>query len=340
MSMTPAAIDERAARDLALVTKLATRMDDAPRPVIALTLREFLSRQLPPRETLLDPWLTSQSLSMIYAWRGTGKTHVALGIAYALASGGTFLKWTAAHPTPVLYVDGEMPGESLQKRLAAIVASSDKQDDGDLLRIVTPDTQPDGVMPNLAEREGQSAIEAQIGNSRVIILDNISCLVRGMARENDAESWAPVAGWALRQRAHGRAVVFIHHSGKGGAQRGTSKREDALDTVIALRRPPDYNESEGARFEIHFEKYRNYHDAHAADPIEARLETDANGRQTWTMKDAIGALHERIIELADLGMKQGEIAQELSVNKSTVFRHLRDAEANGEVRRAKSRGLE
>ena len=39
----------------------------------------------------------------------------------------------------------------------------------------------------------------------------------------------------------------MHHAGKGGAQRGTSRREDVLDTVIALRQPQDYQSGEGAR---------------------------------------------------------------------------------------------
>lgn len=38
--------------------------------------------ELPEREDLLSPWMQTQSLSMIYAWRGVGKTHVALGISY------------------------------------------------------------------------------------------------------------------------------------------------------------------------------------------------------------------------------------------------------------------
>jgi len=51
-------------------------------------------------------------------------------------------------------------------------------------------------------------------------------------------------------------VPFIHHSGKGGEQRGTSRREDVLDTVIALKRPADYSPEQGACFEVHYEKSR------------------------------------------------------------------------------------
>lgn len=307
------------------------RTAQAQNAVVTVTLRDLLTRDLPPREMLLSPWLTSQSLTMIHAWRGTGKTHVALGIAYALASGGSFLGWKSAQAAKVLYIDGEMPGAVLKARLASIVDAADKEAQEDFLRLVTPDLQPDGVMPDLATHEGREAVEAVLGDAKVIIVDNISCLVRASGKENDAESWTGVAGWALRQRAHGRAVVFIHHSGKNGLQRGTSKREDILDTTIALRHPSDYTQDQGARFEIHFEKARALY-GKSVDPIEARLEADEHGKQTWMVKDASGALRDRIIELAELGMKKDAIALELGCGRATVYRNLKDAIDNGEVK--------
>jgi hypothetical protein len=71
---------------------------DAKPKLVVVTMEEFLTTQLPPRQLMLDPWLTTQSLNMIYAWRGIGKTHVALGIAYAVASGGAFLGWKGDQP--------------------------------------------------------------------------------------------------------------------------------------------------------------------------------------------------------------------------------------------------
>src|SRR5205807_1418487 len=38
-----------------------------------LTLEELLRYPFPERELILGPWLTTQSLSMIHAWRGVGK---------------------------------------------------------------------------------------------------------------------------------------------------------------------------------------------------------------------------------------------------------------------------
>ena len=65
-------------------------------------------------------------------------------------------------------------------------------------------------------------------------------------------------------------MLFIHHAGKSGTQRGTSRKEDVLDTVIGLRRPPDYSADQGCRFELHFEKSRGFHGCDA-EPFEARL---------------------------------------------------------------------
>src|ERR1700733_11200953 len=98
---------------------------------------------------------------------------------------------------------------------------------------------------------------------------DISTLCRN-SKENEADAWLPVQEWALRMRASGRSVLFIHHAGKGGHQRGTSKREDILDTVIALRRPNEYKSKDGAIFEIHFEKARGFF-GEAANPFEVQL---------------------------------------------------------------------
>ena len=94
--------------------------------------------------------------------------------------------------------------------------------------------------------------------------------------------------WLLQLRRQGVAVLLIHHAGTNGRQRGTSRREDALDTVIALRRPDDYSPEQGARFEVHFEKLRNRVDSAGAVPFEVSIETITAGRQEgirWCSRD-------------------------------------------------------
>ena len=77
----------------------------------------------------------------------------------------------------------------------------------------------------------------------------------------------------------------MDHSGKSGQQRGTSRREDVLDTVIGLRRPADYQPKDGARFEVHVEKSRGFV-GDAGKPFEARLVSTAGGcGLTWSARD-------------------------------------------------------
>lgn len=56
-------------------------------PCRTINLEDFLALELPQRELILKPFLPKQGLCLLYAKRGVGKTHVALNIAYAVATG-------------------------------------------------------------------------------------------------------------------------------------------------------------------------------------------------------------------------------------------------------------
>lgn len=294
-----------------------------------VTAAEFMLMDIPPREEILAPVFLTQSLNMIHAYRGVGKTHIAMGLAYAVASGGPFLKWTAQKARRVVYIDGEMPASALQERLAAIATVAEETlPADDYLRLITPDLQPRG-MPDLSTEEGQWLVDQYIEDAELIIMDNLSSLCR-TGRENDAEGWTSVQSWALQHRSAGRSICFIHHDGKGGGQRGTSKKEDLLDTVIGLKRPSDYEEEQGARFEVHYNKARHLYGTDAK-AFEAWLKTDESGGSVWAFQDVADATSDRVIALFKEGLKQTEIANELDINKSTVCRAIKKAKADGRL---------
>src|SRR5262249_19317616 len=156
---------------------------------------------------LLDPILPSQGLCLLYAKRGVGKTHVALHIAYAVATGGTFLRWEATRPYKVLYIDGEMPAKSMQERLKMIALKAEKKLPApDYLQLITPDLQG-SALPNLGTLEGQAIIDQLSVEVDLIIVDNLSTLVRN-GIENEAESWLPIQTWALKKRREGKSLLF------------------------------------------------------------------------------------------------------------------------------------
>ena len=147
--------------------------EDIPNHLISLSIQEYLSYEFPERENIIAPWLPSQGLCEIFAARGIGKTHFALGVAVAVAAGGTFLGWEAQDPHGVVLVDGELPGVVLQTWLQEIIGGAAAQPTAQL-NIITPDLQKDG-MPNLATIEGQEMVEACITDkTKLIVLDNIS----------------------------------------------------------------------------------------------------------------------------------------------------------------------
>jgi hypothetical protein len=295
----------------------------------AIAVSELLQFEFKAHEYILEPWLTTQSLNMIFGYRGVGKTHISLGIAYAVASGGNILKWQSPKPRGVLFIDGEMPGYSLQKRMAEIIANADKEFAPNLM-FLTPDLQEFG-MPDLATADGQKQVENYITDEiDLIIVDNISCLVRS-GKENEGESWLPIQEWALKLRATGKSVLFIHHSNKAGGQRGTSRKEDVLDNVICLKHPVGYTPEQGALFEVHFEKARHLYGENA-NPFEAQLFTDNTGKQCWQVKLLEQSTYEKVINLANEGLSQKEIADELDVHKSNVSRHIKNAKTQGELK--------
>ncbi|OIO04430.1 MAG: hypothetical protein AUJ49_02865 [Desulfovibrionaceae bacterium CG1_02_65_16] len=285
-----------------------------------VNVADLLRMDLPERGHILAPVIPEQGLVMLYAPRGLGKTWAALSLAYAVASGQSVFGWNAPTPRRVLYLDGEMPARTRKERLASITAGCEGEPpDADYLRILTPDLQPD-YMPNIATPEGQADLASSIEVVDLVVVDNIATLGRH-GRENETESWAPVQEWLLRLRRAGKSVLLVHHAGKGGGQRGTSAREDILDTVIAMRRPGDYQTEQGARFEVHLEKARGICGPEA-NPFETALRVES-GVATWTTRPIEDAENARIVALHKEGLNVTEIALEIGKHKSTVSRRLK-----------------
>ena len=282
-----------------------------------LTLAEFFSLTIKPRGMVLDPIIPEKGLAMVYAVRGTGKTYLVLGIAYAVAAETQFLKWKAPHARRVLLVDGEMPAATLQERLAKVVEGAAAEPSDDMLTIISGDLIEEGGVGNLADPKVQAEIEPHLDGVELLILDNLSSLT-AVSRDNDADSWNPIQAWLLRLRRRGISVLIVHHAGKGGEQRGTSRREDVLDTSISLRRPSDYVPTEGARFEVHLEKARGVH-GEPAKPFEAKLE-ERGSTAAWTMRDIDDVNLARVRALLEDGLSVRDIADETGIPKSTVHR--------------------
>ena len=287
----------------------------APCPVT-----DLLRMDVKEREMVLHPFLPTQGLAMLYSKRGVGKTFISLGISVAVASGTKFLKWSAPKPRRVLYVDGEMPCSAIKQRISDIIAGGDAPQPVDNLRIITPDLQDHGL-PDLATVAGQDLIEEHLDGVELLVLDNLSSLVRAV-KENEGEGWLPVQDWALDLRRRGISVLFNHHAGKAGAQRGTSRREDLLDSVVTLKNPNDYVPSEGLRCDVYYEKSRGFY-GDDAKPFQVKLMAGQSGEAVWTVADPETTIEARVLEMHGQGMSLRDIAEEAGVSKSKIHRILK-----------------
>ena len=290
-----------------------------------LTLHEFMDWHIPPREHLLYPVMPEQGLILLYAPRGLGKTYVALGMGLAVAAGRKLFNWDGRRARRILYIDGEMPARAMQERLGKLAKSLNLSEEVlNNFSLITPDIQ-NRPMPNLATQDGQETLDPYLKDVDLLVIDNIATLCRA-GRENDTESWLPVQGWLLDLRRRGISVLVVHHAGKNGDQRGTSAKEDIMDTVINLRRPKDYQTEEGARFEVHLTKARGLSGSEAR-PFEAQLCDDGEAL-SWLVKDIEDREAEAVRELLDQGLSIREIAKELDLSKSNVHRLKQKLEAD------------
>jgi putative DNA primase/helicase len=138
--------------------------------------------------------------------------------------------------------------------------------------------------------------------------------------------------WLLKLRRRGVSVLFVHHAGTNGQQRGTSRREDVLDTVIALRRPENYSPDQGARFEVHFEKLR-HRIGEFGQPFEASAEpvSSEDGRTgiVWAARELTPPLLSEAAALFGDGQTVREVAAVLGISKSEAGRLRQRAAEDG-----------
>lgn len=273
-----------------------------------------MTAELARPDCLLAPLLTSKTLALLHGPRGLGKTFVALGMAWAVAGGGSFLGWRAERPHNVLYVDGEMAAVDMQARLRMLGSAPQA------LQFLLADLN-DRFLPDLGVHIGQSWLISTATTAGqppdLLVLDNLASLVGINTR--DADRWTEMQRFILMMRRQGMAVLIVHHTNKKGFQRGTNRREDVLDLVMALRRPVDHQPSSGAHFEIHFEKTRGLL-GDAVEPIEARLTTDATGVVRWEWQPARDAEFHRAATLLQSGLNAAQVAKELGISRTKSYR--------------------
>ena len=228
-----------------------------------MSASDLIKADIPPKEFLVSTFMPKASFGMVFAPRGLGKSWFAMGLARAIAVGhDTFLGWKIHQQGDVLFVDGEMSIVDLRERAQSLLG-----DRGCSSLHIMPSENlfRDGCPICLDVPQEHQAIFDLLDSMRtkgiapkLIVLDNLSTLRRGV-NENDNSETQALLDFLVKLRHMGYAVLLVHHTNKSGEQRGASILEVPMDFIIKLNHPPKAESAfkKGASFTVEFTKVRN-----------------------------------------------------------------------------------
>ncbi|MBS0375035.1 MAG: AAA family ATPase [Proteobacteria bacterium] len=221
--------------------------------------KEWLMTPLPRAEFTVEGLLPRGTVGLLVAEGGAGKTHLALSLAMAVATGTPFLGRSVRRGSAV-YLGLEDPLDVLRRRVEAAFsryarAHPDKKDAyraallkhlyvtslvGDQLHLVSPFH--GGVVQNTATADHLGAKLREINDLELVILDPLARLHGG--NENDNAVATAIINAAERVRGAANCTMLIpHHTGKVAASgkhehqysaRGASALSDGARVVWRL----------------------------------------------------------------------------------------------------------
>jgi putative DNA primase/helicase len=290
-----------------------------------LNINHFTKMKLAEKRVFLDPWITEQSITLISGWRGVGKSWLALSIINAISKNEKFGPWETKTSVPCLYLDGEMTAQDMQYRANEIKMGNGSKSP---VSIYSDAYSSQLGLPraNLLDDKWQESMkDFLISNGiKIWVADNLGSLAPGI-NENVKQDYDPINEFLLALRFAGISTILLHHVGKEGDQRGTSAREDNIDTSVILKQPGDYVAEDGCRFIMKFKKNRVVSgDQFLLADLECKYE-----RGQWSFDSVKNKTKNEILRLLDQGNKQKDVAEMLDVAKSYVSKVRKNAISEG-----------
>ena len=262
---------------------------------------------LPPTEWELPRWLARNALTALSAPPKTGKSFIALHLAYEAATGGSFAGLRFEAPLRVMYCafekypDTRDRLEAIEQREGTSIPSN--------LKIYAPKRAPNLGNASQVEELMRLFSEEQ---PQLVIIDTLARCTAGI-EENSAKEIGAVIETLdkLRVAAGGCALLIVHHEGKDSSKgmRGSSALLGAVDQVIKVSGTP------GIAIEI-LVTHSNAAEPPAPvfykvttellPPAPGRVEKREVGVLEASNKPAIGtALSSRVIDLLNTSYPEG-----------------------------------
>jgi hypothetical protein len=206
--------------------------------------------QRPPGKWLIKNVLPDDDLVILYGASGSGKTFVALDMAFHVAQG---LPWRGnkSEQGTVVIIAAEGTG-GLGKRADAYARYHNLDLSKIPLHVIT-------AAPNFLEQEDIAEVLAELKtheNVKLVVIDTLAQVTPG-ANENGAEDMGrALANVRLIREVVGSTPMAVHHSGKDASKgsRGWSGLKAAASAQVEVLR------HEGGQREIHLEKMKDGED--------------------------------------------------------------------------------
>ena len=207
-------------------------------PVTVIDGNWWLSRDLPRPVAVLGEIICASTRMLLGGPTGVGKTHLAMAMAGAIATGRGFLHWLGpAGPLHTLYIDGEMARDLMQDRSRDLHRRMGAPDFSHF-HVLSREDFP--AMQGLNTSEGQEFILSMIEriNPGVVFLDNRMSLTVGDMK--DEITWTDTMPLCLALTRRKTAQVWIDHTGYDGSHiYGSSTKEWQMDVVALLEAGPE-----------------------------------------------------------------------------------------------------
>lgn len=280
---------------------------------------------------VVKPVVPENSITMLYAPTGVGKTWLSMSMAYAVTIGADPFQmegsplaaaWKTARARKVLYIDSEMGENAFKRRLKKIrkIYNPDGKIDDSRFKFKSVN----GLLFNLAEYGGKGQLYidralAQITGNRasdlrgvLLVLDNYSTLSSFL---DSGKAWLNFFRWLKELRDRGCSIIVVHHAGKDGDQRGSSTKTATCDNVIKLEVPEkDYS---GIPMLIEIEKGRDLTEFEKA-PLLVSLNPN-RGWEALNLEERIDDYIENHYRKTDLK----SLALDLEMSETTLKRRMR-----------------
>lgn len=321
--------------------------DEVSPPLVA----DFLAEVYPEREQMIGP-AKRDSLFLIAAPAGVGKTQMGLAVANALTTGVRWCHWEVPKPRAVLYVDGEMSGRDMQDRLRAYPKIG-MQAPMRIFNAITWGASQGLEHPNLADPKWRALLLRWAAQVDLVVLDNVMSLVSipGVSMSSD-EFWRPMYDLGLALRAAGKSTITFDHTNSGGEVFGTKTKTWNADLAAVLgpiSPESDWGKSlksgvhgasknegsvntdpPGTAFTMMFTKQRGVQSQDVA-PCEVRMVRGMHGESVWQSRWKEEGQIAQVVEMLKEGMTQREISTEMNLSVGKVNKLAQAAKKLGLV---------